>query len=135
MSEDFKDDIHLLCVEDDEMNQTIVKMLLQKLGYKKISVAGDSIEATSLLEKSDTDINVILMDLGLPAPGISGIELTKKIRQSQWKVKNIPIIALTGNSEAVAKTESLAAGMNDFLTKPIDAEKLRITLEKFLAEK
>lgn len=130
---DFKDNIHILCVEDDEFNQTIVKMILQKLGYKKISIAGDSIEATALLEKPDTDINVILMDLGLPAPGVNGIELTKKIRQSNWNVKNVPIIALTGNDAAVAKEDSLAAGMNDFLTKPVDVERLRIILENLLS--
>jgi CheY-like chemotaxis protein len=130
---DFKDNIHILCVEDDEMNQTVVKILLQKLGYKKISLAGDSIEASALLEKPDTDINVILMDLGLPAPGVNGIELTKKIRQSNWNVKNVPIIALTGNESAVAKEESLAAGMNEFITKPVDVEKLRIILENLLS--
>lgn len=133
MKNSFNNNIHILCVEDDAMNQMIVKTLLRNLGFKKISMAGDAKEAISLLEIPNTDINFILMDLGLP--DISGIELTKKIRQSHWAVKDIPIVALTGNDADVAKEDSLAAGMNDFLTKPINVERLKNILETLIEKK
>jgi len=130
MENSYKDSIHILCVEDDEMNQMVLKMLLERLGYSKVSAAVNAQEAIALLEKPDTDINFILMDLGLP--GINGLELTRKIRGSSWTVKNVPIVALTGNAEESAKKESLDAGMNDFLTKPVNADRLKHILENLI---
>ena len=121
--------IAILYVEDDELNQTIIAALLKTLGYINIKLANSAAEAINILEKEKMDI--ILMDLGLP--DISGIELTKKIRDSEFAGKNASIIAVTGNSEEKAKNACLAAGMNGFLSKPVDKEKLQFAIENCLS--
>jgi two-component system sensor histidine kinase/response regulator len=121
---------NILFVEDDDINLTVVKALLSSIGYKNIQLAKCAKQALELLSKPETKIDLILMDLGLP--DLSGIELTKQIRQSNLPSKNIPIVALTGNSEEKAKRESLAAGMNGFLTKPVEPKILQSTLKDLL---
>ncbi len=118
----------VLFVEDDEINQTIVKGILGSIGYKDVQTANNAAEALSILENPNSKIDVILMDLGLP--DMDGIALTEKIRHSNLAIKDVPIIAVTGNSQEKAKENSLKAGMNAFLTKPVN----QILLEKTLAE-
>lgn len=84
MEHSFKDDIKILCVEDDITNQTVLKMLLLRIGYKNVSIAGSGQEALKLLAQSR--IHLILMDLGLP--DISGIEVTQIIRATDWPAQN-----------------------------------------------
>jgi two-component system sensor histidine kinase/response regulator len=122
--------LNILFVEDDDINQTVVKALLNSIGYKNIQLANCAQQALDLLGKPETKIDLILMDLGLP--DLSGIELTKKIRQSGLPLKNIPIVAVTSNCEEKAKRESLAAGMNGFLTKPVEPKVLQSILKDLL---
>ncbi len=120
----------ILFVEDDGINQAIVKGMLNKMGYSNIQFASTAAQALDLLENPGLKIDAILMDLGLP--DMDGVELTKKIRASSLTAKGVPIIAITGNSREKAKEESLAAGMNAFLTKPVKREILESTLSEFL---
>lgn len=118
----------VLFVEDDEINQVIIKGILGAIGYKDVQMANNAAQALSILENPDSNIDVILMDIGLP--DMDGIALTEKIRHSDLAAKNVPIIAVTGNNPEKAKEKSIAAGMNAFLTKPINQALLEKTLKE-----
>jgi signal transduction histidine kinase/CheY-like chemotaxis protein len=102
----------ILVAEDEELNWMFVKEMLRKTGAE-ISRAGDGLEAVKKARKEKPDM--ILMDLKMP--GISGIEATRKIRQFN---PSVPIIAQTAYVMAEEKEESLRAGCNHFVTKPLD---------------
>lgn len=120
----------ILYIEDDTLNRIILQNLLKVLGYENLLQVENGTEAIALLEKSSANVDLIFMDLGLP--DIDGITLAKKIRASDWNVKHVPIIAITGNAAEFSRDKSLVAGMNDFVTKPVDLEVLRSTIEKFI---
>lgn len=126
-------DITILYVEDDLTNQVVIKAMLASFGYKKILVAGNSNQALTILKNPDVDIDVILMDLGLP--DMDGIELTSQIRHSDFNAKNAVIIALTGSTEIKFKDKCFTTGMNAFLEKPVDKAILKSTLNKLIAER
>lgn len=128
-----KDHIKILYVEDDALNQTILKIMLNTLGYQNVQTTADGQKTLELLADPNTELDLILMDLGLP--DMDGITLTEKIRQSTFKSKDVPIIALTGNIAETSKQKSLNAGMNAFLTKPIEREFLGNTIEQILLKK
>ena len=67
-------------------------------------------------------------------PGMSGHEVTRRLRQ-RYDRNTLPIVALTAAALVSEREDAMAAGMNDFLTKPIDAERLRHTLQRVLMEK
>jgi len=119
-------DYHALLVEDNKSNQLLMGILLDDLGLK-ISIANDGAEAVKLFSEKDFDI--ILMDENMP--NMNGIEATKKIRAIKYK-KQIPIIAVTANALKGDKERFLKAGMDEYLSKPIDSDKLEIMLRKHL---
>jgi len=110
-----------LIVEDEPINQQILKAILKKLGHKTV-VAADGHSALELLTTMDFD--VILMDVQMP--DIDGIETAKRIRTSKKyeKVREIPIIALTAYAMAGDKEKCEAAGMDYYLAKPVDVKAL-----------
>ncbi len=122
----------VLFVEDDEINQTIVKGILGSIGYKDVQTANNAAQALSILENPNSKIDVILMDLGLP--DMDGVALTEKIRHSHLAAKDVPIIAVTGNSQEKAREKSLNAGMNAFLTKPVNQALLEKTLTELMKD-
>jgi len=125
------ENIHILYVEDDLINQMVIKNFLHLLGYPHLSIVSNAKEALDFLSEQDKHIHLILMDIGLP--DMDGILLTKTIRQSENQSRHVPIIAVTGNSQQNYKTKCLQAGMNDFLSKPVEMETLRAILIKMLA--
>jgi signal transduction histidine kinase/DNA-binding NarL/FixJ family response regulator len=108
---------HILVVEDDLMNQAVVCGLLRHAGHR-MTVACNGTEALQAMEVA-TDFDLILMDLQMP--DIDGLEVTRRMRNGLAGElgKTIPIVALTANAFAENRTQCLAAGMNDFLTKPV----------------
>jgi len=120
---------NILLVEDNKINQEIIIGLLENSGIN-IDIANNGKEAINLCVKNPKKYELILMDLQMPIMG--GIEASKHIRQ---KDKDIPIIALSANAmkEDVASTE--AVGMNEYLHKPIEVEKLYATLLKYISVK
>ena len=110
-----------LIVEDEPINQQILKAILKKLGHKTC-VASDGYSALELLTSNDFD--VILMDVQMP--DINGIETAKMIRSSKKyeKVKEIPIIALTAYAMAGDREKCMNAGMDYYLSKPVDVKAL-----------
>ncbi len=120
---------HLLLVEDNEINQALVEELLGKLQID-LTLANNGEEALQILDQQSFD--GVLMDCMMPV--MDGYEATRRIRQ-QARFKNLPIIALTANAMNEDVKLAIDAGMNDHVSKPIDIDKLIITLGKWIAPK
>lgn len=117
----------LLLVEDSLPLQLVAKAKLEKLGYA-VDVAGDGLEALEAVR--DGDYGLVLMDVHLPT--LDGVAATRDIRMLADPSKAaIPIIALTANAMKGDAEAYLAAGMNGYLSKPIDNEQLEAALERW----
>ena len=122
--------VDVLLVEDDEMNCEISNTILS-LNGASVVCAEDGEKALQLFEKSTPgDFNVILMDVNMPV--MNGLEATRAIRKLDRKdAQEIPIIAMSANAFAEDVQESLKAGMNAHLTKPIEIKELVKVISKF----
>ena len=111
----------ILLVEDNAINQKVAQEMLKHLGFRA-DVAADGLEAVRALEL--IDYSLVLMDCQMPR--MDGYEATVAIRsaQSQVRNRNIPIIAMTANAMKGDRERCLAAGMNDYLAKPVRREAL-----------
>jgi signal transduction histidine kinase/CheY-like chemotaxis protein len=126
-----KFDITLLLVEDNDINMQVMLAILDNLGCK-VDVARDGKEALDILLQTDTsEYTLILMDCQMPT--IDGYEATRMIRAGEAgdNVKNIPIVALTADAMESQKQKCFDAGMNDYLTKPIDVDLLKNVLASY----
>ncbi|WOG28373.1 response regulator [Endozoicomonas sp. 8E] len=107
--------LHILVVEDSQVNQMVVKKLLEKLGCT-CKVAENGQEALDTLETSEA-FDLILMDCMMPI--MDGLEATEKIRASGQHYAGIPVIAFTANTSESDQLACKSAGMDDFLDKPV----------------
>jgi PAS domain S-box-containing protein len=131
ISEDHKQRVHILLVEDNMVNQKIaLRILEKKLGYHA-DVATNGKEAIESLERSDYDL--VLMDCQMPE--MDGYEATSTIRDQDSAVRNhnIPIIAMTANAMKGDREKCLEAGMDDYVTKPINMQELADAIERNLS--
>lgn len=121
----------ILLVEDNELNCEISREVLEDLGIK-VHMAEDGSVALNMMKKAKPgDYDLILMDVQMPI--MDGFEATRKIRALPDKrIAEIPIIAMTANAFAEDCQAALDAGMNEHVTKPVDFDKLKVTLAKFL---
>ncbi|MEZ4829519.1 MAG: ATP-binding protein [Bacteroidia bacterium] len=112
--------LKVLLTEDVEMNQFLMKQICKKQSID-LTIANNGLEATEILKH--TDFDMVLMDLHMPV--MDGISATKIIRNLGSGVRNphIPVIGLSADAFAETQAEMEAAGMNDFLSKPIDIKK------------
>jgi two-component system, sensor histidine kinase and response regulator len=124
---------HVLVVEDDELNRDIVSGLLQHGGFR-VTVARDGPEGLQALRASGR-VDLVLMDWQMP--GMDGLEATRLMRAGAAGTagQTVPIVALTANAFAEDRAACLAAGMNDFLTKPVLAEKLYGTVRRWATQR
>jgi signal transduction histidine kinase/ActR/RegA family two-component response regulator len=118
--------IHILVVEDNEVNQAVIDAILRSFGVN-VTLASNGLQAIDMLKTKKPDL--ILMDLHMP--NMSGIDTTRLIL-SEPKTKHIPIIALSADALVDQQSNAIAAGMVDYLIKPVDLSKLRYTLRKHL---
>ena len=102
------------------MNQRIAIRLLQKLGLD-VDAVTNGLEAVQAAEKQSYDL--ILMDCQMPA--MDGFEATNTIRSREQNLRRTPICALTANAMEGDRERCLASGMDDYISKPVDIEKLR----------
>lgn len=117
--------LRILLVEDNTVNQRVAIRMLERLGYRA-DVVGNGLEAISALRRQPYD--VVLMDIQMPE--MDGLEATRLIRQ-EWSSPNQPwIIAMTAFARASDREECLQAGMNSYLSKPIDMMSLRSKLSE-----
>jgi two-component system sensor histidine kinase/response regulator len=127
---------HILIAEDNIVNQQVIRGILKK---KKINtvIAANGIEALRLLETTSEPFDAILMDLEMPE--MDGIEATRRIRAGQLRAnalqQAIPIIAVTAQAMRGDRERCLAAGMNGYLSKPVNPELLYSTLADILRKK
>ncbi len=117
----------ILLVEDNLINQEVAISILEDLGYEQVEVAENGKVAIAML-KDTPSFNLVLMDCQMPV--MDGYEASKKIRAgaSGDVMVNIPIIAMTANAMKEDKEKCLMAGMSDYLSKPINPEKLKATI-------
>jgi two-component system, sensor histidine kinase and response regulator len=121
--------VRILVAEDNIVNQKLALRLLQRMGAE-VTLAGNGVEALAALRTADFD--AVFMDCQMPL--MDGFDATRQLRNSAGVVRNsnIPVIALTANALATDRAKCLAAGMNDYLTKPIDPTRLQQALAKAL---
>jgi len=122
----------ILLVEDNKANQMFMKVVLKKMGLE-FDIANDGIEAVEIFKNSKLNhYDTILMDENMP--NMNGIEATKEILRIE-KEKNLPhtpIVALTANALKGDRERFLSAGMDEYLTKPVNKKNLSKILRKFL---
>jgi CheY-like chemotaxis protein len=116
----------ILLVEDNEMNRDMLSRRLLKQGFEMV-IAVDGEQAVDLARSEAPDL--ILMDISLP--GLDGWEATRLLK-TMPETRSIPIIALTAHAMAGDREKSLAAGCNDYDTKPIDFRRLLEKIQVFL---
>jgi signal transduction histidine kinase/ActR/RegA family two-component response regulator len=119
--------LRVLLVEDDSVSRLVVARTLERTGHS-CRAATTAIEGLAALDEEDFD--VVLMDCRLP--DISGLEATGRIRSRADARADVPVIALTANAIAGDEERCLAAGMNAYLTKPLDVEGLQAALARVL---
>lgn len=123
--------VKILLVEDNEMNRDMLKRRLFRKGYE-VFIAVDGAEGVALAHSKMPDL--ILMDMSLPV--MDGWEATRQIKADP-KTKAIPVIALTAHAMAGDREKCLAAGYNDYDTKPVEfsrlLDKIEVCLKKATA--
>lgn len=120
-----RDDRPVLLVEDNHLNQMVADGMLRLLGYRCHSVS-DGLQA--LQELRSGAYNIVLMDVHMPE--LDGFEATRRIRAEMPAERQPYIIALTANAMAGDADRCLAAGMDDYLAKPLTKAALRAALER-----
>jgi len=120
----------ILLVEDDETNQKLAITLLRKFGHQ-VQVAHNGMEALARLGEERYDL--VLMDCRMPV--MDGFEATRAIRSGEGMTLDpqVTIIAMTANAMEGDRNQVIAAGMNDYLTKPIRPETLHETIQRWLS--
>lgn len=122
--------LNILVVEDNIVNQEVALGILDMLGFQA-DVADNGQEGLNKLHENDYDL--VLMDCQMPV--LDGYEATKKLRLLETTYNNIPVIALTANAMTGDAEKCLAAGMDDYLSKPFEADALEEKITRWLADK
>jgi PAS domain S-box-containing protein len=118
----------ILLADDEPINQMITRELLEEAGLA-VEIAANGAEALALATRADYDL--ILMDLQMPV--MDGLEATQRIRRLPHGA-TLPILALTANAFVDVQARCLAAGMTDFITKPVDPDALEAIVFSYLAQ-
>jgi CheY-like chemotaxis protein len=126
-----KRNLRILLVEDNKINQVLATKLLEKWGHSS-SVASNGKEALSTLEREKFDL--VLMDVQMPE--MDGIQATRMIREKEKETGNhIPIVAMTAYAMDSDRVRCLEAGMDAYVSKPINVQELFKTVESLVTEK
>ncbi len=120
--------LHLLLAEDNKINQKYALALLEKAGHS-VDVVDTGLKAVEAVMTRNYD--AVLMDVQMPE--LDGVAATRRIRKLKGPKAKIPIIAMTANAMAGAREEYLSAGMDEYVSKPIDTELLLQRLAELTA--
>ena len=118
----------ILLAEDNAVNQKVARGTLEKLGYS-VDIVGNGAEAVAAWEHGGFDL--VLMDCQMPV--MDGYQAAREIRAREAGTRHIPIVALTADAMMGAEEQCRQAGMDDYLTKPLDRARLAQTLTRHLA--
>jgi hypothetical protein len=116
----------VLLVEDNIVNQRVARRFLERLGCE-VEVVDDGAQAVAACARRA--YSLVLMDMQMPV--MDGLEATRRIRASEAAGARTPIVALTADAMAGTLERCLAAGMDEYLTKPLDAARLQKVVERF----
>ena len=116
--------LRILLAEDNLVNQKLAVRLLERMGYRP-ELAGDGLQVIAALERDTFD--VVLMDVQMPE--LDGLDATRRIRTT-WPDRPVRIVAMTANAMADDRDACLAAGMDDYVSKPIRVDELVAALER-----
>jgi len=119
----------VLVVDDNVINQQVAREVLMRAGVQ-VELAGNGVDAVHLVDHGDFD--AVLMDIQMP--GMDGYEATARIRAKEQHAR-LPVIAMTAHAVAGFRENSMAMGMNDYVTKPIEAERLFTVLAGWIEPK
>ncbi len=120
----------ILCIEDNLINQEIMESIIIKNSYKYIA-AYDGNEALEKLNEHKVDL--ILMDIQMP--GLNGYEVTRIIREKENGKEHVPIIGMTAYAMHEDRDKCIQAGMDDYISKPIDVDMFYNILDTYLVKK
>ena len=118
----------LLVVEDQPINQLVLRELLEQIGAD-VTIAADGREALTVVARKEGRFDAIFMDLQMPE--LDGCEATTQLRK-QWPSEALPIIAITAHAGKEERERCQQAGMNDYLTKPVNPERLYTCILKWV---
>lgn len=123
--------LRVLVAEDNPINQQLTLAMLQQIGIEA-DLAQDGAETIEMVERnamSGEPYDIVLMDMQMPA--VDGIEATRRLRASGYDARRLPIVALTANAYADDIANSIDAGMQAHLSKPLRLRELRMALEQW----
>jgi PAS domain S-box-containing protein len=129
VNEDLRRNARILVVEDNKVNQMVALKILEKMGIR-VDVVDNGKKAVSALET--VSYNLVFMDIQMPE--MDGFEATKKIRSGMTLVPNtkIPIVAMTAHARKEDREKCLQAGMDDYISKPLDPLAMAKVLNRWL---
>lgn len=119
--------VRLLLVEDNLINQKVATLMLKHMGYSA-DIANNGTEAVDLVARNSYDL--VLMDCLMPE--MDGLEATRVIRSRSDYGATVPIIAMTANAFAEDRQACLAAGMSDYIAKPVRESELAAKVKHWL---
>jgi PAS domain S-box-containing protein len=117
--------LNVLVAEDNSINQLIVKTMLEKAGHR-VTISNNGLEALGAVVRSGFDL--VMMDVNMPE--MDGLTATQRIRDLPAPKSQVPIIALTANAMKGDREKYVKAGMDDYVSKPIDPVKLAAAIER-----
>jgi CheY-like chemotaxis protein len=120
----------VLIAEDNIVNQRVARRFLERLGCT-VDVVDDGAQAVEAVQRSSYDF--VLMDMQMPI--MDGLEACRRIRAQENANPRVPIVALTADAMVGTLERCLAAGMDDYLTKPLDVKRLEQVLDTFIGRR
>ncbi len=118
--------MRILLVEDNRVNQQVALSMLKKWGHR-IDIAWNGLEALEAVKRQHYDL--VLMDIQMPE--MDGVTATQKIRQLEGNCASVPIVAVTANAMQGDRERFLAAGMDDYIAKPIDRDTFHLVVHRY----
>lgn len=122
-------DARILIMEDDPLNQVIMRRMLQQMGVHDVMIAGDGEEGLAQAQAMPPDL--IIMDMQMPR--MAGEKVVQRIRQDAY-LRHIPVLATSANAFAEQRQKALESGIDEYLTKPVAYDTLYQLLKKHLLE-
>jgi two-component system, cell cycle response regulator DivK len=108
----------VLVAEDHDDSRLLFKLFLESKGCRVVEAA-DGLEVVTAVEREHPDL--VLMDVGLP--GLDGLSVTRRLRERE-SLRALPVVIISGYAAAADRDEAVAAGCNEFLTKPLEMKQL-----------